>query len=136
MFSWLLCCKLIDRICMGLFLDSLFCSIDLCICFYTQSRIVASLSPGWIVPFLIFFMIALTTCRRFVSLVVSFILRYILSYFLKKIQQDTEKSIIKYKKIQKNFIIGKKLLFLFYFCGFLFWKIMILSYKRGIFKNS
>ena len=36
MFSWLPCCKLIDQICMGLFLDCLFCSIDLCICFYTQ----------------------------------------------------------------------------------------------------
>ena len=32
-YSWYLCCKLIDHICMGLFLGSLFCSIDLCVCF-------------------------------------------------------------------------------------------------------
>lgn len=29
----LLCCKLIDHICMGLFRGSLFCPIDLCVCF-------------------------------------------------------------------------------------------------------
>ena len=32
-FSWLLCCKLNDHICVGLFLSSLFCSVALCVCF-------------------------------------------------------------------------------------------------------
>ena len=32
-YYWLLCHKLIDHICMGLFLGSLFCPIDLCVCF-------------------------------------------------------------------------------------------------------
>ena len=32
-YSCLLCCKSIDRKCLGLFLGFLFCSIDLCVCF-------------------------------------------------------------------------------------------------------
>ena len=35
-YSWLLCRKLIDHTCMGLFLGSLFCSIALCVCFYAN----------------------------------------------------------------------------------------------------
>ena len=35
--SWLLCCKLIDQICMSLCLGSLFCSINLCVCFYAST---------------------------------------------------------------------------------------------------
>lgn len=34
---WLLCYKFIDNICMGLFLGFLFCSIDLCFCFYAHT---------------------------------------------------------------------------------------------------
>ena len=36
-YSYLLCHDLIDQICMGLFLDSLFCSIDLCVYFYANT---------------------------------------------------------------------------------------------------
>ena len=35
-YSWLLCCKLIDYIFVGLFLGSLFCSIELYVCFYAN----------------------------------------------------------------------------------------------------
>ena len=35
--SWLLCHKLIAHMCVGLFLDSLFHSIDLCVCFYASN---------------------------------------------------------------------------------------------------
>ena len=36
-YSWLLCHKVIDHIHVGLYLGSLFCSIDLCVCFYVSS---------------------------------------------------------------------------------------------------
>ena len=36
-YSWLLCLKYMKHICMSLFLGSLFCSIDLCVCFYVNS---------------------------------------------------------------------------------------------------
>ena len=36
-YSWLLCCKVIDHIFVDLFLDSLFCSIDLCFCLYANT---------------------------------------------------------------------------------------------------
>ena len=35
-YSWLPCHKLIDRICRGLILGFLFCSIDQCVCFYAR----------------------------------------------------------------------------------------------------
>ena len=37
--SWLLCCKVVDHICMDLFLGSLFCFLDLCVCFYTTTTL-------------------------------------------------------------------------------------------------
>ena len=36
-YSWLLCHKYMEHICMSLFLGSLFCSVDLCVCFYANS---------------------------------------------------------------------------------------------------
>ena len=33
-YSYLLCCKLIDHMCVGLFLSSIFCSMDLCLFFF------------------------------------------------------------------------------------------------------
>ena len=33
-YGWLLCCKLIGHMCAGFFMGSLFCSIDLWVCFY------------------------------------------------------------------------------------------------------
>ena len=39
-YSCLLCHRLIDHICAGLFLGSVFCSIDLCICFWASNHTV------------------------------------------------------------------------------------------------
>ena len=36
-YSWLFCHKLIDCICMDIFLGFLFYSIDLCVCFYANT---------------------------------------------------------------------------------------------------
>ena len=36
-YSWKFCCKLIDHICMGLFMGPLFCSTDLCVYFYIST---------------------------------------------------------------------------------------------------
>ena len=41
----LLCCRLIAHRCIGLFLDSLFCSIDLCVCFCTSTMLCWLLVP-------------------------------------------------------------------------------------------
>ena len=38
MYFWFLCCKLIDHLCVSLFLGSVFYSIDLCVCF--SARII------------------------------------------------------------------------------------------------
>ena len=38
-YSWFLCHKSIDHICMCLFLGSLFCSINLCVCFYASTTL-------------------------------------------------------------------------------------------------
>lgn len=37
--SWLVCCKLIDHVSEGLFLGSLFCSTDQCVCFYARTTL-------------------------------------------------------------------------------------------------
>ena len=44
-YSWLFSHKLIDHICVGLFLGSLFCSIDLCVCFNTSTMLFSLLWP-------------------------------------------------------------------------------------------
>ena len=54
--SCLLCNKLIDHMCLGFFLGSLFCSIVLCVCFYA-SIILCSLSElETIMPPVLFFL--------------------------------------------------------------------------------
>ena len=40
LYSYLLCCKLIDQIHVGLFLGSLFCSTDLCVSFCVSTTLV------------------------------------------------------------------------------------------------
>ena len=58
-YSWLLCCRLIDHICMGLFMGSLFYSIDLCVCLYANTILFWLLSLCnivWKVKFYFFLM--------------------------------------------------------------------------------
>ena len=42
-YSWLFCHKHIDHVCVGLFLGFLFCSIDLCVCFYVSTELLCLL---------------------------------------------------------------------------------------------
>ena len=40
LYSCLLCCRLVDCKYVGVFLGSLFCSIDLCMCFYVSNMML------------------------------------------------------------------------------------------------
>ena len=53
-YSYLLCCKLIDHMCVGLFLGSIFCSMDPCLFFFFFAILLwilclCSLKSGWII---------------------------------------------------------------------------------------
>ena len=72
-YSWLLHHKLVDCICIGLFLGCLFCFIDLCVCFYANTILfwllqLCNLKSGNGMPPAVFFLkIALSIWRFYAN---------------------------------------------------------------------